>query len=77
MLAPEVLDLLRCPATGQRLRAATKCELDAAFAIKAEPLSGGLVTEGGALLYPIHSGIPILLTAEAIQIAAPDIAEAP
>jgi uncharacterized protein YbaR (Trm112 family) len=75
MLAREVLDLLRCPATGQPLRPATGQELEIASAYSAEPLIAGLVTVDGALLYPVRTGIPILLKAEAVQISGHTVQE--
>ncbi|HEX8294843.1 MAG TPA: hypothetical protein VF593_00965 [Chthoniobacteraceae bacterium] len=61
-LALELLELIRCPLTMQKLRLATPAEL----AGIEPPLEGALLREDGAMLYPIRSGIPILLAEEAI-----------
>jgi uncharacterized protein YbaR (Trm112 family) len=47
-----LLEVLRCPRTGQTLRAENGC----------------LVTEDGALSYAIEDGIPVLLPAEAREV---------
>lgn len=47
-----LLEILRCPRTGQMLRAD----------------NGRLVTEDGALSYAIEDGIPVLLPTEAREV---------
>lgn len=46
-----LLEVLRCPRTGQRLRES----------------SGRLVTADGKLSYRIERGIPVLLSGEAVE----------
>ena len=48
-IAPELLDLLRCPLTGSRLR----------------PEGDFLVAEEGGLAYPVRDGFPVMLIEEA------------
>lgn len=74
-----LLSLLRCPKTGEPLRAATADEVDAANnqisagtlrdaagEIVTEPLGGGLITVGGNWLYAIRDEIPTMIPEEAI-----------
>ena len=73
MVSPELLEILRCPETMQRVRVATAEELAhfSAIAMAAGaklPLEGGLVREDGKVLYPILKGIPVMLLEEAIRI---------
>ena len=83
-IAPELLELLRCPQTGQRLSLAVPdllAQLEAqrrAGTLRietaqpqwnpAEPLEALLVREDGHIGYPVQGGIPILLSDHAIQI---------
>ena len=76
MLSAELLSILRCPETRQPVRLASAEELalltqraphDRSGNAVSLPLEGGLVREDGALLYPIRSGIPIMLPEEAIR----------
>jgi uncharacterized protein YbaR (Trm112 family) len=66
MLASELIELLRCPQTGQPLTAAPgefiagRCDRDG------RPLGDALLREDRAVLYPIRDGIPVLLAEEAI-----------
>jgi len=72
------IDLLRCPISGQTMKSAPSdvvhelqrlqvaktlrnhgTELVAAF-------DGGLLTADGAWFYPVRSGIPVMLAAEAV-----------
>jgi uncharacterized protein len=77
MLSPELLEIVRCPETMQRLSMAPPELLDRLNAAPlsnrsgnpaALPLEGGLVREDGTVLYPIVHGIPVLLVDEAIGI---------
>ncbi len=74
MILPELLEILRCPETMQRVgyappetlaRVAREALRDRA-GNPAAPLEAGLLREDGALLYPIRHGIPIMLIDEAI-----------
>ena len=76
MVTPELLQILRCPETMQRVRVATAAEI-APFAeqIRARlgnplelPVQEGLIREDGQVLYPIRNGIPVMLLEEAIRI---------
>jgi len=76
-IAPELLELLRCPQTGQRLALAAPELLEKLEAQRragtllieaaqpqwnpAEPLDAVLIREDGRVGYPAQSGIPILL----------------
>lgn len=81
MIKQELVDLLQCPETKSPLRLADKSlvakinEAITAGAIKNRigdtvemPLSGGLVTDSGNLLYPIVDDLPIMLVDEAIPL---------
>lgn len=79
---PDFLTMLRCPDTQERLLPADQAILAALNArirsgqvrnrggaqVTSE-LTAGLVTAGGAFVYPIQQDIPILLSTEAIPIA--------
>jgi uncharacterized protein YbaR (Trm112 family) len=76
-LDPELLALLRCPQTGQRLAPAPADQLSRLEALRREgsldlhpaqpqwdpeaPLEAVLVREDGLVGYPVQGGIPILL----------------
>ncbi len=81
-LDPRLLEILRCPATGQTL-----AELDAAGLAAVnrvissggvplgdgsrcfEPMRAGLVTASGDRAYRIDDGIPVLLIDQGLQLA--------
>jgi len=77
----ELLGMLRCPETLQRLRlaeAVVVSELNkniSAGKVKnrggqpvPDPLDGGLIREDGQFLYPIRSNLPVMLIEEAIPL---------
>ncbi len=81
MIAPDLLEILRCPETRQRLTLADPAAIaacnariaagqarNAAGAVVTEPLQGGLLREDGRRLYPIRDEIPILLVEEALDV---------
>ena len=78
---PELLDLLVCPDTHQRISVASDAMVSRVNArisdgnavavggeTVTEPIDGGLVREDGKVLYPIRDEIPILLIDEAIEL---------
>jgi uncharacterized protein YbaR (Trm112 family) len=80
-LDPQLLEILRCPATRQPLREAEPELVDRVNqAIQtgrvenqvgrpvSSPLDGGLVREDGQILYPVRDGIPIMLAEEGIAL---------
>ncbi len=81
MIQQELVDLLQCPETRTPLRLADDslvARLNEAIAVGTiknrvgdtleTSLTGGLVTEGGNLLYPIVDDLPIMLVDEAIPL---------
>ena len=85
MINPEFLAMLVCPTSRLPLRVATPAELEEANAAIASgavrnrggnpvaaALTGALVTDDGAWLYPVQEGIPILLAPEAIPGQSPE-----
>lgn len=83
MIDPDFLRLLVCPQSRQPLREATAAELAtvnraiAAGGVQnrggcpvVAPLAAGLVPQDGSVVYPIQDGIPILLSSEAVPLAA-------
>jgi uncharacterized protein YbaR (Trm112 family) len=83
MVAEELLALLRCPETRQPLTVATPELIARLESLRAanklrdrsgNPYSGsiesGLVTADGAYFYPIRDKIPVMITAEAIDLRA-------
>jgi uncharacterized protein len=80
----DLLEILACPETHQRLaeasaelltelneRIAGGGVIDVGGTELEEPLSGGLVREDGKILYPIRDEIPVLLVDEGIPVSAP------
>ncbi len=75
------IELLRCPLTGQTLRHADENLIremqhrQQSGSLRnrggeiAEPFADALITADGAWLYPIRSGIPVMLAGEAIEAA--------
>jgi uncharacterized protein YbaR (Trm112 family) len=61
MISPLLLELLRCPVSGQSLRPATPEELKRAECDEA------LVREDGRVLYPVRNGIPLLVASAAVD----------
>lgn len=61
-LRDELLAILVCPETKQRLRAATADELSRA------KLEQGITREDGRVVYPIVEGIPMLMVDHAVRI---------
>ena len=58
----DLLALLCCPETRQRLRAATADELGRA------KVADGIVREDGLVVYPILDGIPMLMVEHGVRI---------
>jgi len=82
MLAPDFLNILRCPddrSTLVEVDAGLLAALNRAVEqgrlrnrggeIVERPLDGGLVRNDGAYLYPIFDGIPVLIVDEGIALA--------
>lgn len=87
MIPPDLLEILCCPETRQRVLVAPAQLLEAvAKAVRGgglkaengepvtEPPTSGLVREDGKFLYPVRDGIPIMLIQERIPV--PGAAEA-
>ncbi len=62
LISDELLAILVCPETKQRLRAATADELSRA------KLEQGIAREDGRVVYPIVEGIPMLMVDHAVRI---------
>jgi uncharacterized protein YbaR (Trm112 family) len=84
MVTDELIDILRCPESRQRLSRAnqeTVDRLNASIAARQarnrggdtleQPLEAALIREDGKLLYPIVDDIPIMLVDEAIPLDTP------
>ena len=75
------VELLRCPITGQTVRRAEENMIrgmqrrQQSGSLRnrggeiAEPFEDALITVDGTWLYPIRSGIPVMLAGEAIEAA--------
>jgi len=85
MFSEEFLQILRCPINHGRLQLADGnllAQLNEAIASGQvqnraggqveQALEGGLVDATGALLYPVHGGVPCLLAEEAIVVSQLD-----
>lgn len=82
MIAADLLQILRCPETHQKLTpadAALVTRINAAIGAKtvrnrggqivAENIESGLVREDGKFLYPVRSNIPVMLIDEGIPLS--------
>lgn len=67
-VSPEILALLVCPVSGQRLRLATRDEM--ALFPEGAMQEGALVTEDASAAYPIRDGFPILVESERLCLTA-------
>lgn len=83
MVSEELMEILRCPETSQRLKVADAdllARLNAAIESRQlrnqggdtleKPIEAGLVREDGRVLYPIVEDIPVMLIDEAIALDA-------
>ena len=81
MVSPDLLQILRCPETHQKLAPAPAdlvAKINAGIAGKTmhnragqlvtESIETGLVREDGKLLYPVRNNIPVMLIDEAIPL---------
>ena len=81
-LAPDLLEILRCPEDRTPLREAEPAliaELNAKVQSGAlrnkggepvkEPLQGGLIRQDGKVLYPVRDDIPVMLIEEGIPLS--------
>ena len=80
-LSPELLEILVCPETHQRVtlapaelvaklaeRQAQGTLKNRAGAVPSEPIQAALVREDGKFAYPVSDGIPVMLVDEAIPL---------
>ena len=81
MIKPELLNILRCPETRQKLTLAEPAliaQINEAIAASrlrnrggnpvSEKIDGGLMREDGKFLYPIRASLPIMLIDEALAL---------
>ena len=81
MITPELIELLVCPLTKQRLsilseeRTLRLNQLVAGGGIRSssgaavtQPFEAALIRDDGLILYPIREGIPVMLAAEAVPV---------
>ncbi len=72
MIPDDLLELLRCPMTGQPLRradAAALERLNARLPAGTKPLTAALLRNDGSAAYPVSDEIPLLLVEEAISLS--------
>ncbi len=80
-VSPELLEILVCPETRQRVRPASteileklNAEIEAGRLrnrggeLVSKPITEGLVREDGKVLYPVDDGIPVMLIEESIEL---------
>lgn len=81
MIRPELLAMICCPQTRQRLEPADEALLERLWAAAAagalrnqagerveQKIQGGLIRADGAVLYPVVDDIPVLLADECIAL---------
>ena len=81
MIHAELLEIVRCPETKQKLKEAEATLIEKLNAqidkgelkqrdgqVLAAKLDGGLLREDGKLLFPIRNDVPVLLMHEAIEV---------
>jgi uncharacterized protein len=84
MVSPDLLQILRCPETHQKLAVATPelvAKINNGIAGKTmrnragqpvtENIEEGLVRDDGKFLYPVRKSIPVMLIDEAIPLPVP------
>lgn len=79
-LDPRLLEILRCPVTGQSLSLASRRQLESinqALSAEAAPanitpqaIESALMVADGSRAYRIDDGIPVLLASESISLGA-------